>query len=112
MERIIIPVCLFATIFGVFYIYLSTRNRERLALIEKGADASLFKSSPQNVPVWKLLLLNLSLLLIGIGIGLLIISILHAYTLLDSEAANTAIVFIMAGISLFTGFTLSKKLEK
>ena len=112
MERIIIPVSLFATLFGIFYIYLTTRNRERLALIEKGADASLFKSSPQNIPVWKLLLLNLSLLLIGIGIGLLIIAILYACTTLDSDAANIAIIFIMAGISLLTGFTLSKKLEK
>ncbi len=112
MERIIITVSLFTTVFGIFYTYLTTRNRERMALIEKGADASLFKSSPQNIPVWKLLLLNLSLLLIGIGIGLLIISILDTYTSLDNDAAKTAIVFIMAGISLFTGFTLSKKLEK
>lgn len=112
MEKVIIPVSLFAMIFGIVYLYLSTRNRERLALIEKGVDASLFKSAPSNIPVWKLLLLNLSLLLMGIGIGLLIISILQAYSSLNSDAANVAIIFIMAGMSLYLGFTLSKKLEK
>ena len=40
-ELIIIPI-IFGAIFGVFYLYFSTRNKERLALIEKGADASIF----------------------------------------------------------------------
>lgn len=113
MEEILIPISLFLMIFGIAYLFLSTRNRERLALIEKGADASLFKKGSQsNVPVWKLLLLNVSLLLMGIGVGLLIVSILSAYTALDNEAAYPAIIFIMAGLSLYVGFNMSKKLEK
>lgn len=112
MEEILIPISLFLMIFGIVYLFLSTRNRERLALIEKGADASLFKKGSQSdVPVWKLLLLNLSLLLMGIGIGLLIV-ILLTYTILDNEAAYPAIIFIMAGLSLYIGFNMSKKLEK
>lgn len=112
MEGIVIPISLFLMIFGITYLFLSTRNRERLALIEKGLDASLFKEAASNIPIWKLLLINLSVLLIGIGIGLLIISILQAYRILENGTAYTAIIFIMAGISLFIGFTLSKKLEK
>lgn len=112
MEEILIPISLFLMIFGIVYLFLTTRNRERLALIEKGADASLFKSGPQNIPVWKLLLLNLSLLLMGIGIGLFIISLLDNYTTLKGDAASIAIIFIMAGSSLYLGFTMSKKLEK
>ncbi|MCY1223921.1 hypothetical protein D3C87_70960 [compost metagenome] len=113
MEEIVIPLSLFLMIFGIVYLFLSTRNRERMALIEKGVDASLFnKGAQSNIPVWKLLLLNLSLLLIGIGISLLIISILSAYTILENEAVYPAIIFIMSGLSLYVGFTLSKKLEK
>jgi len=41
-EGIVIPASLFLTIFGIVYLYFSTRNKERLALIEKGADASNF----------------------------------------------------------------------
>ncbi len=113
MEDILIPISFFLTIFGIVYLYLSTRNRERLALIEKGADASLFKRGSQNtVPVWKLLLLNLSLLLMGIGIGIFIIAILSAFIKLENEVAYPAIIFFMAGLSLFIGFNMSKKLEK
>ena len=41
-EEILIPITMFAAIFGIVYLYFSTRNKERLALIEKGADASIF----------------------------------------------------------------------
>ena len=42
MEEALVLIIIFGTIFGVFYMYFSTRNKERLALIEKGADASIF----------------------------------------------------------------------
>lgn len=115
MEDIVIPISFFLTVFGIVYLYISTRNRERLALIEKGADASLFKKGAQStVPVWKLLLLNLSLLLMGIGIGIFFIAILSAFVKLENEMemAYPAIIFFMSGISLFIGFNMSKKLEK
>ena len=44
MEEFIVMLILFGTIFGIAYVYLTTRNRERLALIEKGVDASLAAS--------------------------------------------------------------------
>ena len=37
-------ISLFIVIFGICYLFFSTRNKERLALIEKGADAS----NPEN----------------------------------------------------------------
>lgn len=40
-EVIILPI-IFGVIFGIYYLYISARNRERLALIEKGAEASIF----------------------------------------------------------------------
>jgi hypothetical protein len=32
------------TIFGIFYLYISSKNKERLALIEKGMDPNLANS--------------------------------------------------------------------
>ena len=40
--EVIIPVVIFLVIFGIFYLYYSSRNKERMALIEKGAEASIF----------------------------------------------------------------------
>ena len=78
-------IALFIIIFGIFYLHYSTRNKERLALIEKGADASIFFSAKaaqkrSTVPLWKVLILNLAVLLMGIGAGIFIGSILEAYT--------------------------------
>jgi flagellar biosynthesis protein FliQ len=112
-ELIIIPI-IFGAIFGVFYLYFSTRNKERLALIEKGADASIFMKgrSSHTAPIWKVLILNLALLLMGIGLGVFIASILDHYTTLDEDAVYPAIIFFMAGMGLFIGFNMTKNLDK
>ena len=103
---------IFGAVFGVFYLYFSTRNKERMALIEKGADASIFaRGKEHTAPFWKVFTLNLALLLMGIGFGLLIASLLYNYTTLDDDAVGVAIVFITAGASLFVGFNMTKKLD-
>lgn len=112
-EEILIPISLFLAVFGIFYLYLSTRNKERLALIEKGADASIFMSGKKhNSPMGKVLILNLSLLLMGIGIGVFIAMLLSEYTTLDEDAIYPAVIFFMAGLGLFVGFNMTKKLDK
>ncbi|MGZ0014844.1 DUF6249 domain-containing protein [Yeosuana sp. AK3] len=111
-ELIIVPV-MFGAIFGIVYLYLSTRNKERLALIEKGADASIFiKGKGHTAPIWKVLILNLALLLMGIGLGVFIASLLANYTSLDEDAIYPAVIFFMAGVGLFVGFNMTKNLEK
>ena len=113
MEEILIPISLFLAIFGIVYLYLSTRNKERLALIEKGADASIFmRGKSQTAPIWKVLILNLSLLLMGIGLGVFIASLLDNYTTLDEDAVYPATIFFMAGVGLFLGFKMTKDLDK
>jgi Domain of unknown function (DUF6249) len=113
MEGILIPISLFLAIFGMVYLYLSTRNKERLALIEKGADASIFMSGKKYAaPIWKVLILNLALLLMGIGLGTFMASLLATYTTLASDAIYPATIFFMAGVGLFIGFNLTKNLDK
>ena len=112
MEAILIPISLFLVIFGIVYLYLSTRNKERLSLIEKGVDASIFmKGRNQNTPMWKVIILNFSLLLMGIGLGVFIASVLDQYSSLGEEV-YPATIFFMAGVGLFIGFNLSKKIGK
>lgn len=113
MEELLIPLSFFLAIFGMVYLYLSTRNKERLALIEKGADASIFMRGKQHTaPIWKVIILNLALLLMGIGIGTFIASLLDNYTSLDEDAVYPATIFFMAGVGLFIGFNMTKNLDK
>lgn len=125
MEVAVLSV-IFGSIFGVFYLYFSTRNKERLALIEKGVDASIFmKGQAKNAaPFWKILILNLGLLAIGIGVGVLLgtfLSYNFAYSgswenrpdnYIDSDVFYTASIFLCAGSALLVGFNQTKKLDK
>lgn len=108
MEVIIVGI-IFGSIFGVFYLYYSTRNRERLALIEKDADASIFIKGHKSGASWKIIVLNLAFLLMGIGLGVFLANILETYSQLDDHAVYPAMIFLMAGIGLYVGFTQTKK---
>ena len=113
MEGILIPISFFLAVFGMVYLYLSTRNKERLALIEKGADASIFMRDKSNEsPMWKILLLNLALLLMAIGLGVFIASFLHYNLGVVEDVAYPGTIFLMAGIGLFVGFNMTKNLDK
>ncbi len=110
---ILVPMSMFLAIFGVVYLYLSTRNKERLALIEKGVDASIFMRGQQSgASFYKVILLNLALLLMGIGIGAFVALLLTTYTALNENGVYPATIFTMAGASLFVGFNMTKKLDE
>lgn len=106
MEAVLIPLIVFASIFGVFYVFFITRNKERLALIEKGADASLFESKKTHRSN---LTLKFGMLAVGIGVGILIASILESYTVLDEEVAYPSMIFLFGGIFLIGNALIEKK---
>lgn len=112
-EVIILPV-IFGVIFAIAYLYFSTRNKERLALIEKGADASIFVRGKREgaAPFWKIIILNISLLLIGIGLAIFVASILVYNLGVDDEVAYPGTIFTLAGVGLLVGFTMTRRLEK
>ena len=110
---ILIPLSFFLMIFGIVYLVYSTRNRERLALIEKGINASIFlEGNSKGVPMWKVFILNLAFLLIGSGIGIFIALLITTYTALNQGAVYPAIIITMAGIGLLVGFNKAKELDK
>ena len=41
---ILLALLILLTVFGIFYLYISSKNKERLALIEKGMDPNLANS--------------------------------------------------------------------
>ena len=108
--EILIPISFFLMIFGIVYLFFTTRNKERLALIEKGADASIF-TTRSSISFWRTVILNLSLLLTAIGLGIFFASILHNYLGVNEDVAYPGTIFLMAGLGLFSGFFLTKRLE-
>ncbi len=111
-EVIILPI-FFGVIFAIVYLYFSTRNKERLALIEKGADASIFvKGRTHAAPIWKVFILNFALLLMGIGLGIFIAAFLHYNLGVDENVAYPGTIFLMSGMGLLAGFTFTKKLDR
>lgn len=107
--EIAIMAIIFGSIFGVFYLYISSRNKERLALIEKGADASIFNLGKRAGSSWKVIVLNIAFLLMGIGLGVFLANLLDTYSSLDSDAVYPALIFFMAGVGLYAGYTQTSK---
>lgn len=120
MVAAVILVAFTACIFGIFYLFLNTRNRERMAMIEKGADPSLFSASrePRSAKVKTRgsglkFTLKSGMLIIGVGIGF-VISVLFSgfvqqgiYPLLV-----IGIIFICGGSGLVAGFYMGRNLDK
>jgi len=117
MEPVVVFLALFGTVFGIAYVYLTTRNKERLALIEKEMDASLFVSKGPKFSIAKFIL-NLALLFVGIGIGIFLGNYLAGVMgfryerILNQQVMIPSMVFIFGGLGLVTGFFITRKLEK
>ena len=114
MDTIIFNVLIiFGTLFGIIYVAVSSRTRVRLALIEKGADASIFaRGLTKNSNIFSIVLVNLSLLLVSVGIGIFLAAILHQSFNIDADVAYPGTIFTVAGIGLFIGYRISSKIGR
>ncbi len=112
MEEVLVPLIVFATLFGMWYVFFTTRNKERLALIEKGADASLFNVGRKYNVKWKNFSLSAGMFLIGIGLGIIVGALLAASTLFEKGAAYTLSIFLFSGLALVTYYFVARKLDK
>lgn len=109
MVAIIVPLALFAMIFGIVYL----AKRERMAMIERGMDPRRYK--PQSAPFQNL---KWGLLMIGAGLGLFLAYVLDntAFSHLShqfDDDGNPAIYFslivIFGGAGLFISYLIEKK---
>jgi uncharacterized protein DUF6249 len=114
MEVSIVFISLFVAVFGICYLYYNTRHKERLALIEKDKDVSVFLSTKvaKGSNVWKIIILNLGLISIGVGTGILFGSFLYHVGGMQEEVAISASIFLMSGIGLIIGFFFTKKIDQ
>ena len=102
---LVAPVSFFAMVFGIVYLFV--RKRERLAMLEKGADPSIFETK-NLVPSS----LKWGLLSIGIGVGILLGKIFAAYTCLGEEASFFSMICLSGGISLVAYHIIERQMIK
>lgn len=108
-EEILIPIAMFAMIFGVVYISVSSKHRQRMAMIDKGMD-------PGNLSEKDRAFKNLrnGIFLAAIGIGLLIgrglEPMFHNSPEDDNPLSYFVSIFICCGLALIVHhFIVGKK---
>jgi len=107
-EDVIIPIVFFAALFGIIYVFVTARNKERMSMIEKGINPKDFlQSTGPNVYG----ILKWALLLVGLGLGLFIGSLLETYTEIQEEPAYFASALFFGGMGLVLAFLIQKRAE-
>jgi len=99
---ILVPLGMFVMIFGIVYL----RNREKMAMIERGMDPRAYRAQPAPYKN-----LKWGLLLIGAGLGLFLAFLLDR-TVFKSMDDNEAVYFGLIAIFGGLGLILSYKIEK
>jgi hypothetical protein len=108
MEVLVAFIAFFATVFGIMYMFYTTRNKERLALIDKGADASLFNTGKQPAFSFNKFTLKIGMLFVGISIGILAGAILAGIDLFDEGVSYISMIFLFGGLSLVLYYIIDK----
>lgn len=106
MRETLIVLIIFAALFGTVFVIFSARNRERMAMIDKGVNPKDFMRQRINNPYG---ILKWALLLVGLGLGLFIGSLLETYTAIPEEPAYFASALFFGGLGLVLAFLLTKK---
>ncbi|WP_342633817.1 DUF6249 domain-containing protein [Mucilaginibacter celer] len=104
LAGIIIPLSLFAMIFGIVYL----KKRENLAMIERNIDPRSYK--PQSAPYQNL---KWGLLLIGSGLGLFLAYVLNRAVFNgfndDAFFLYISLIAIFGGAGLFVSYRIEKR---
>ena len=109
-------IAFFASVFGVIYIYLNARHKERMSLIEKGVDANLFYSEKQDFNWSKFFskfTLKIGMFLMGIALGLFIGALLLKINFIDNDAViYPSSIFFFGGLSLLLYYIIMDRKSK
>jgi len=106
MEEILIVAIIFGSL--VTIIYLALRKKERMTMLEKGVDASVFFTTKKNNSQG----LKYGLMLIGVALGILIGNILAVTPafMYEKEAAYFSMIFLFGGLALVIYYFMAKKM--
>lgn len=106
--EVFIPIAFFAAAFGIVYIIIQARNRERMAMIEKGFDANLLVTN-KDPKTGKYTSLKLGIASVGIALGILVGNILALNTNMEEPACYFSMIFLFGGLGLVTYYLIVRK---
>lgn len=109
--EIIVPLAFFATVFGIVYVIVSATNKEKLALIDKGLDASFLHDKNKSTSHGRYNALKFGLLAIGVGLGFLFGNVLEKYTEIEDGPAYFSMILLFGGAALLLYYAIIKKLK-
>ena len=109
----------FAAIFLSFYFYLRFRNKERMALIEKGVDVTEIFKSRDITSKFPWLRLGILVLAIGLGVGFGYLFAIqppppfhHKITYNDGPIILTFSVLVFGGLGIIIGNIIERSGKK
>ena len=96
-------------IFGICYYFLTTRNKERMAILERGLPQDYFKDNSNYLP----LILLLGIVSVGIASGILTGAFLESLEI-DGfrNLMLTFSIFLFLGVSLIVSYFILKNIHK
>jgi len=112
MEGIVIPVSFFLMLFAILYVYYTTRNKERMAIIEKGLDPGIFKVESKPVKISGYVTFKWGLFMIGLAVGLFIGALLEQFSGLPEAPMYISMILLFGGIALVLAYLLRGRMEK
>ncbi len=103
LAEILIPITMFAMTLGIVYVTVSARHRERMAMIERGVDTSIFKRqrNHDNNLKWGIIVLM-------VAIGLVVGNAVSKASMVDEELAGAAFPLMFGGGGLLIYYFLRK----
>jgi len=102
MTEILVPIAFFATVYGIFHLFV--RRKERIALIERDKTARVFEYEANSQPS-----LKYGLMLVGVAIGAFVGAWLDTATHLDEEVAYLGSIAFFAGAGLLIHYLFIRK---
>ena len=107
--EILVPLIVFSTMFGVVYVAITARHRQRMAMIEKGIKPSEMQSTRDPYSS-----LKFGMVAVGVGLGLFLGKLVSVNLMVDES--NKALPYLMmvalcAGLALIANFFILIKLK-
>ena len=105
MEGIFVPLAFFLALFAILYVYWTTRTKERLALIDKGLDARVFKTECNKYGLVKW----------GVFLIFAAVGVFTAYLLaqvINEVAAYFSMILFFGGVGLIVAYFVTSTMAK
>jgi len=100
--EVIVPITVFAMIYGI--VYLALRHKERMTLIKTGGNASSLETKGNVLES-----LKWGMIFVGIGLGIIAGKIISCATTMEEEAAFFSMICLFGGCALMIYYIIANR---